>query len=170
MEAGFKLEPSNCELFHTWLTYLGHVISKDGVETDPKKVTTTVNWPHLVTVTDVRSFLAFPNHYCHFIPKYAHIARLLSGLSSRENASKKNKSVDWSNDSGQAFSKLKELCSQTPILAYTDYTKPFKLHTDTCGLGLMVILYQTQEDCTDKVTIYASQTLPKQDRSHSRPQ
>ena len=53
-EAGLKLKPSKCEFFRTRISYLGHIVSKDGIETDPKKVTAIKNWP--TSVTDVRSF------------------------------------------------------------------------------------------------------------------
>ena len=52
-----------------------------------------------------------------------------------------------------------------PILAYADFTKPFKLHTDACGSGLGAILCQTHEDGTDMVIAYTSRSLTK-DESH----
>ena len=48
-----------------------------------------------------------------------------------------------------------------PILAYADFTQPFNLHTDACGSGLGVVLYQTHEDGTDAVIAYASRSLNK---------
>ena len=48
-----------------------------------------------------------------------------------------------------------------PILAYADYTKPFKLHTDACGSGLGAVLYQPHKDGTDTVIAYASRSLSK---------
>ena len=42
-EAGLKLKPSNCDFFKRWIAYLGHIVSKDGVETDPKKIKVIVN-------------------------------------------------------------------------------------------------------------------------------
>ena len=48
-----------------------------------------------------------------------------------------------------------------PILAYADFTKLFKLHTDVCGSGLGAVLCQTHEDGTDAVIAYASQSLSK---------
>ena len=38
VQASLKLKPSKCELFKTPIAYLGHIVSKDGVETDPKRV------------------------------------------------------------------------------------------------------------------------------------
>ena len=62
--------------------------------------------------------------------------------------------------------KLKELFCNPPLLAYADYAKPFKLHTDASGLGLEAILYQTQDDGTDRVIAYASHTLSKSERNY----
>ena len=56
---------------------------------------------------------------------------------------------------------LKRLCTEAPILTYADYTKPFKVHTNALVEGLSAILYQTQEDGTDKVIAYASHSLKK---------
>ena len=55
----------------------------------------------------------------------------------------------------------KVLCMTAPILAYADFTRPFKLHTDTCGSGMGAVLYQTHEDGTDAVIAYASRSLSK---------
>ena len=35
--AGLRLKPSKCEFFKSRVTYLGHIVSKDGIETDPKR-------------------------------------------------------------------------------------------------------------------------------------
>ena len=37
-KAGLKLKHSKCELFKRYITYLGHIYSENGVETDPKKI------------------------------------------------------------------------------------------------------------------------------------
>ena len=88
-QAGIKLKPSKCELFKMRISYLGHVVSNEGIETDPKKVSAIVNWPRPETVTDVQSFLGFTNDHCRFIHRYAQTARLLNVLASGDNANQK---------------------------------------------------------------------------------
>ena len=164
-EAGLKLKPSKCEFFRTRISYLGHIVSKDGIETDPKKVTAIKNWPIPTSVTDVRSFLGFTNHYRRFIKGYAQIAKPLYKLISGKNSKLKKKTVDWRLDCDLAFKELKDLCSNTPVLAYADYTNKFMLHTDASELGLGAILYQEQ-DKEKRVIAYASRTLSSSEKNY----
>ena len=69
-----------------------------------------------------------------------------------ENASKKQNSIKWDLECQEAFDKLKELCTTTPILADADFGKHFKLHTDASVLGLGAVLYQVQ-DRVEKVLV-----------------
>ena len=62
-KAELKLKPSKCEFFKHELTYLGHVVSKSGIQTDPRKVEAIYKWPLSTSVTEVRSFLGFTNYY-----------------------------------------------------------------------------------------------------------
>ena len=43
--AGLKLKPSKCEFIQSWISYLGHIGSKEGTETDPKKISAIQDWP-----------------------------------------------------------------------------------------------------------------------------
>ena len=87
--AGMRLKPSKCEFFKSQIAYLGHILSKDGIETEKKKITAIQEWPIPKTVTEVCSFLGFANYYHKFIPKYAQIAQPINQLVSGENANKK---------------------------------------------------------------------------------
>ena len=75
---------------------MGHIVSKDGIETDPKKITAIKEWPIPKTVTEVQSFLGFMNYDHKFIPKYAQIAWPVNQLVSGDNANKKKTLVEWS--------------------------------------------------------------------------
>ena len=100
-------------------------------------------------------------YYCRFIPKFVQVACPLHELTSGENAGKKKAAIKWDSRCQQAFDDLKTLCTTAPILAYADFAKPFKLHTDASGTSLGAVLYQTREDGTKAVIAYASRNLNK---------
>ena len=89
------------------------------------------------------------------------VAQPLHRLSLGENAGKKKAAIQWDDRCQQAFDDLKRLCTTAPILAYADFTQPFKLHNDACGSGLRAVLYQTCQDDTDAVIAYASRSVTK---------
>ena len=72
---GLKLKPSKCEFFWSQISYLGHTVSRKGIEIDPKKISAIQDWPQLKTVTEVQSFLGFMNYYQMFLHRYAQIAK-----------------------------------------------------------------------------------------------
>ena len=74
--------------------------------------------------------------------------------------------MEWTAECQQAFEQLNQLCCQTPILAYANYRRAFKLHTDASERGLGAVLYQKQDDWTDWVMAYASCTLSKSERNY----
>ena len=110
---------------------------------------------------EVWSFLGFTGYYQWFIPKFKQVAQPLHELTLGENADKKKAASQWDNRCKQAFDNLKRLCTTAPILAYADFTQPFKLHTDACWSGLGAVIYQTCKDGMDAVIGYASRSLTK---------
>ena len=157
------------------VTYLGHIVSQDGIRTDPEKTSAIENWPEPKTVKDVRSFLGFTGYYRRFIKNYARIARPLNDLlvghstAKKDKASKKSraKKTPFVRTEAQhtAFETLKERLTNPPVLAYADYRLPFKLHTDASTTGLGAVLYQHQ-DGQDRVISYASRSLKPSEKNY----
>ena len=75
-------------------------------------------------------------------------------------------SVVWTDECEESFQKLKELCSNTPVLACPDYTQKFKLYTDVSESGLRAVLAQVREDSKERPIAYASRTLSKSERNY----
>jgi hypothetical protein len=78
--AKLQLKPKKCQLFKTEVDFLGHTVSRDGIATDKKKITTVTEWKVPTTVKEVRSFLGLTGYYRRFIKDYARIATPLIEL------------------------------------------------------------------------------------------
>ena len=166
--AGLKLKPSKCDFFKKEIKYLGHVVSEQGVSTDPDKIKAVTEWPQPTTVTEVRSFLGFVSYYRRFIPNFSKVAKplnkLLQNLEGTPSQKKKFK-VHWGPEQQEAFETLQGLCTESPVLAYADFKATFILHTDASGEGLGAVLYQVQEG-KQRVIAYASRSLSKSERNY----
>ena len=170
-----KLKASKCEFFKREVTYLGHVVSEEGIRTDPTKTEAVLNWPVPKTVKEVRMFLGFTGYYRRFVKGYASIVRplndLLIGHPTNKKAKKgrkpKNKpsAFTWGQEQEQAFRTIIDRLTHPPVLAYADYKLPFKLHTDASTTGLGAVLYQRQNG-VDKVVAYASRSLKPAEKNY----
>ena len=58
---------SKCEFRLRSVTFLGHVVSDQGVEVDPRKTEAVKDWPKTLTPTDIHSFLGLANYYRRFV-------------------------------------------------------------------------------------------------------
>ena len=72
--AGLKLQPPKCSFFQEEVSYLGHIVSRDGVSVDPAKVQKVQAWPIPQSAKEVQQFLGLANYYRRFIYKLANLA------------------------------------------------------------------------------------------------
>ncbi|GFT36285.1 retrovirus-related Pol polyprotein from transposon 17.6 [Trichonephila clavipes] len=109
-EANLKLSPSKCHLFRREVTYLGHIISAEGVRTDPEKISAVKDWNCPTDVHQLRSFLGLCTYYRKFVQNFSTIARPFHKLTEA-----KQKFI-WTVDCNNAFNKLKDALTSAPIL------------------------------------------------------
>ena len=112
-QANLKLKPRKRKLFQTALKYLGHVVAREGIATDPHKTAAVTNWHIPKSKTEVRSFLGFASYYRQFIKHFAQIAKALHDLTSPK------KKFSWSPECQLAFETLKEKL----VNAYPDFSE-----------------------------------------------
>ena len=132
----FKVKLSKCTFAQQQVHYLGHVISKDGVATDPKKVMDIQNWPTPQSVREVRGFLGLAGYYRKFVKNFGLISKPLTNLL------KKGELFVWTSIHDEAFLLLKQAWSTTPVLALPDFSKTFVIETDASDKGVGAVLLQ----------------------------
>jgi len=157
--ANLKLKPSKCSLLRAQVSFLGHVVSGEGVATDPEKIRAVEEWPAPTDLHEVRSFLGLVSYYRRFVPTFASIAAPLHALSA------KIQKFIWSSESKESFRQLKTALISSPVLAMPNDGDPFLLDTDTCDVSIRAILSQMQ-DGVEQVISYASRSLSKPERNN----
>jgi hypothetical protein len=114
---------------------LGHLVDKDGVRVDPKKIEAMQDWPHPKTLKSSRGFLGLTWYYLKFVKNYGKIAAPLTALL-------KNNSSTWTPAAAQDFQTFKMAMCTTLVLVLPDFTKTFVLECDASGKGIGAVLMQ----------------------------
>lgn len=159
--ASLKLNPSKCHFGKRKLKYLGHLVTADGIQTDPDKVKAIQAIPQPKTTKQVRSFLGVATWYRRFVPNFADIAAPLCSLL------KKDTRFHWGASQQEAFAELRKRLTEAPVLACPDFARQFTLQTDASDVGIGLALTQEFDD-GEHVIAYASRTLtPQEQKFHT---
>lgn len=150
------LHPDKCVFLAKDITYLGHVITPDGLKADPRKTDVVQNWPEPKDKSDIRSFLGLCNYFRRFVSNYSRLALPLTRLT-REAIPWK-----WGNEQQEAFKALKQALVSPPVLAMPDFTKPFTVECDASDYALGGILLQN-----GRPVAYESRTLSPAEQNYT---
>ncbi|CAD6241240.1 GSCOCG00012617001-RA-CDS, partial [Cotesia congregata] len=159
-QAGLQLQPDKCHLFRKEINYLGHIISANGVQPDPKKTDAVAKFPTPNNLKKVREFLGLTGYYRRFIDNYAKTSKPLTSLLQKDAV------FEWGNNQIEAFETLKNKLITSPILQFPDFSREFIITTDACDYGIGACLSQGEIN-KDKPVSFASRLLTSAERNYS---
>ncbi len=133
------VKAEKCEFHQTSTSFLGYVISQDGVSMDDKKVQAVLDWPQPQTVKELQRFLGFANFYRRFIRNFSSIASPLTTMTKR-NTSR----LVWFPEALHSFKELKARFTSAPILRHPDPERQFTVEVDASNTGVGAVLSQRQ--------------------------
>ena len=139
---------SKCDFWLKEDSFLGHIVSAEGIRVDPTKIEGVVNWKPPRNVTEVRSFLGLAGYYRRFVRGFFVIASPLTKLLG------KGIKFEWTDKCQNSFEQLKGMLVEAPILTQLTSGKEYTLYSDALGIGLGCVLMQD-----GKVVAYASRQL-----------
>ncbi|XP_038135153.1 uncharacterized protein LOC119779547 [Cyprinodon tularosa] len=181
-EFGLKVSIDKCQFCQTHVKYVGHVVSADGVSTDPEKLKAVAQWKQPTNLKALLSFLGFCGYYRRFIAHYSAIVRPLTDLTrgyappqrgrppkSTKDQPYLNRSEPfgdrWTDECTEAFIKIRNCLTNAPVLAFADPSKPYILHVDASFDGLGAVLNQEYPEGLRPVA-FASRKLSASERNY----
>ena len=127
---------SKCEFWLREVSFLGHIISEEGIRVDPKKIEVIIEWKPPRNVTKVHSLLGLAGYYKRFVKGFLMTTTPMTRLL------QKNVRFEWSEKCQASFEKLKAFLTQAPVLTQPTYGKEYVIFSDASLNGLGCVLMQ----------------------------
>ena len=125
---------SKCEFWLNSVTFLGHIISGEGVRVDTQKIEAVKTWPRPTTPTEVRSFIGLAGYYRRFVEGFSSLSAPLTKLT------QKGAKFQWTNACKRSFQALKDRLTSVSVLTLPEGTDGYVIYCDASRVGLGCVL------------------------------
>ncbi|XP_070039365.1 uncharacterized protein [Nicotiana tomentosiformis] len=126
----------DCQFLLESVTFLGDVISTEGIKVDPQNIAAVKNRPKPTTPTTIHSFLSLARYYWKFVEGFSTLASLLTKLT--QQAVK----FQWSDACERSFQELKSRLTTAPMWTQQEGTDEFVVYCDASRIGIGCVLRQ----------------------------
>ena len=144
--------------FDFWLkevSFLGYIVSAEGIRVDPTKMESVVSWKPPRNVIEVRSFLGLAGYYQLFVKGFSVIASLLRKLLH------KGVKFEWDDKCQSSFEQLKKILVEALVLTQPTSGRKYVMYSDALKIGLACVLMQY-----GKVVAHASNQLKPHEQNY----
>lgn len=161
-ENDIHLKAKKSAFFRSSISFLGHVIDKDGVRPDPKKVECIVK-AKPITKKQIQSWVSMAGYYRRHVPNFAKkVQPLYDLIKSKSRISSKG----LSKEQQEAIDLVKKWLTTSPILAHPQWEKPFTVCTDASTEAIAAVLEQRDEEGRPVAVMYISRALRKHEKGY----
>jgi hypothetical protein len=143
-----------CQFFQSRVTFLGHVLSKDGLSVEGDKIKAMNEWPRPQNRKHILSFLGLCGYYRTFIANFSQIALPMTELL------KETKEWKWDEPVENSFRQLQQAMSEAPVLASPDPTRKFIVTTDASDFAIGAALSQHFDDGERPIAFHSKKLSP----------
>lgn len=158
--AGLTVKPSKIDICKRCISFLGHMVSADGIRIDQERTRALRDFPPPRDKKGIARFIGMANFFRKFIPDFAHLAAPLNNLR------KKKVLFRWGREQQQAFENLKSAIVNPPVLAVPNFNSKFIVQTDASRGGIAAVLLQ-EEGGERRPVAYASRRLNEAELRYS---
>jgi hypothetical protein len=156
--ANLTLRPSKCQVVYTKVEFLGHTLTGDTIEPRHAAIEKILDMPRPTTKKQVRALLGMVGFYRKFIPDCSLLTSPLSDLTTK----KCSNQVKWTEKQEQAFVRLKQLLSQSPILKLPDINRQFTVQSDASDYAIGAVLLQEYEGLKHPIAFASRKLLSRE--------
>ncbi|GIY59828.1 retrovirus-related Pol polyprotein from transposon 297 [Caerostris darwini] len=136
---GLEIKLKKCQFLKRNVEFLGHIVENGTIRPSPAKTLAVKRFPVPTNVKRVQSFLGLTSYFRKFIPEYSKIAKPLSDLLRKDPFTMGRDQID-------AFKKLKNFLTRSPVVTIFIQGRTTELHTDASKYGYGAVLLQEAED------------------------
>ena len=158
MKEGLRLNRDKCSFGVEKISFLGHMITKEGIQVDPEKVQAIGNMKAPKNKKELQSLLGMINFLMKFVPRCQEILGPMNDLLKNDTA------WLWGPAQEKSLQSIKKLLTQTPVLAFYDANRETVLSVDASSYGLGGVLMQRHGTLLKPVA-YCSRTLSKSEKN-----
>ncbi|SLM34528.1 t18348probable pol truncated-rice blast fungus magnaporthe gypsy retrotransposon [Lasallia pustulata] len=155
IDAGLQVDIEKCKFHVQETSFLGVLLSTDGLRMDLKKVQVVVDWSTPTNLKQVQAFIGFCNFYRRFIKGFSKIVGPMLKLT------QKGVIFQWTDTCQKSFELLKQRVVTAPVLWHFDQTRKAILETDSSDHVNAGVLSQYDDNkVLHPVAFYSKNMVP----------
>lgn len=162
-EFGLQFNWKKCHFFKKEIEYLGYIVKDNKVRPSKEKIKAVSNFKKPNNIKSMQSFLGLTGYFRKFIRNYSLIAKPMTDML------KKDAVFNFDERCEEAFLKLKEILTSSPVLRIYNPDMETEVHTDASADGYGAVLLQRcpKDNQLHPVHYMSKKTTPSERKYHS---